>query len=224
MKASKIQKRSRKQRIPRNPASPTYSFARTVSQPMILDQAGGFAGVSNTLQMQFSLVAITFYTGAGPLVTPSVPSSTEFTTLFDQWRLDYVDIEVFFSGNSQNVTTAGSTLPLLWYADDYDDANNTTLSMIQQYPRVKIASLGENGGYVLRHRVSPKASLIISDGAGAYGNSPQLNGPTWIDSANPGTPHYGLKFCLDTFGRTAAGDLGSINVVSKMHFSFKNVR
>lgn len=191
---------------------------------MIIDQVGGFAGVSTTLQMVFSLTAVSFTTGAGPLVAPLVPSSSEFSTLFDQWRIDFVEMEIFFSGNSQAVFTAGSTLPLLWYADDYDDANNTTLSMIQQYPRVKIAAFGEDGGHVLRHRVVPKASLVVSDGAGTYGNAPQLNGPTWIDVANPGTPHYGVKMCLDTFGRTAAGDLGSINVVSKIHFSFKNVR
>lgn len=190
---------------------------------MILTQDTGFAGVGDTLQVFFSLTAVSFNVNGAPLVSPLVPSSSEFSKLFDQWRIVGVDMEVFFSGNSQSIVTAGTTLPLLWYVDDYDDANNTPLSLIQQYPRVKIANMGESGGYVIRHRMTPRPSLIIPDGAGGFGAAPQLDGPTWIDTVTPGTPHYGLKLCLDTYGRTSAGDLGSLSFVAKVHFAFKNV-
>lgn len=201
-----------------------YNFRRTTSFDVTINPATGYAGAGANLNLVFSLQAVSFYingVGAG-LVT--FPSYTEFTGLFDQYMLKSMEVDVFWSKNVAAESGTNAVQPLIWSAVDYDDATNTSLSSLQQYPAVKTTALGEDGGKILKMRVTPHARMELPDGVGGTAYAPTITSNPWIDCTYPAVEHYGVKTFLDTFGRTANLDIGTIKFVIRGDFAFKNVR
>jgi hypothetical protein len=205
-------------------SSQLYAMRRTCSFDVNINPATGYAAAGNNLNIVFSLQATSFYingTGAGLV---SFPNSSEFTTLFDQYTFRGVEIDIFWSKNVAAESGTNATQPMIWSCYDYDDASNTSLSSIQQYPAVKSTILGENGGKVLQLRLTPATRMELPDGSGGTAYAPTITKNPWIDCSYPSVEHYGVKTYLDTFGRTASLDIGTIKFVIRAEWMFKNVR
>lgn len=175
------------------------------------------------MAIQFSLQQMHIYLNGASTFTPAVPSYTEFTALFDQWQIRGVDLDIYWAKNSVDTVTAGHSGVALWHTTDYDDVATATVAEMQQYPGVRLTSLAENGGSVLHHSFKPVVRLEAPAG-GSTTYLPQLESPQWIDCTYPNTDHRGVKIYLETFDRFANYDMGSILVVAKISFAFKNVR
>lgn len=128
---------------------------------------------------------------------------SEFTTLFDQYKISKVQIEFGLQNNPDAVNllnnatsqTNANFYPKIWYTPDYDDETSPTLEAIKQYPQVKCRVLEPNK--IVRVVVRPKAQVQIYQSATSTGYG-AFNG--WLDVGAPGVPHYGLKACIDGQG------------------------
>jgi len=116
----------------------------------------------------------------------SFNSYTSYTTCFDQYKID--EIEVWVESANQNNTIA--TCRLATAVDLDNSAAPSSYGDVTDFQGALISNC--MGGHY--HRFVPH--LAIAEYAGAftsYGNIP----PTWIDCASPGVEHYGLKLATD---------------------------
>lgn len=162
-----------------------------------------------------------------------VVNNTEFTTLYDQYRIDYVTINISWSPNvtiSLNPNNPGQALyPLMYYCKDYDDATSPlSLTAFKEKGNLRNFRLTPNKVYKIR--VKPAAQKVIVKSFGPLPTTPVTfgdlsTGPIWnkkIDMNSDATPHFGIKMLWDYVN--AANSLGAINVEKMYHFTCFGVR
>lgn len=220
-----MKQKGRKMRIPRTPNSEvTHVFSRSVSQSIPVNQFAGFLSSGFALGSSVSLAQMVITINGASVYTVVVPGYLDFTALFDQYQIRSVTYDLFWSKNISGETSPGLAIPLLWSAMDYDDIGNFTLTELQQYPGVTTTMMGEDGGKVFHRTFRPVPRLNVPDGAGGTGFAPTLDRNVWIDCTYPQVSHNGIKIYLDTFGRTANSDIGSIMVCARIEYAFKHPR
>jgi len=124
---------------------------------------------------------------AWPITLGALPGATEFTSLFDQYRIlecTYSFIPYFTEATS---SSSGTVPGIIGSAVDYDDANFVLgLSDLQQYESYQRV----NCVVPFKRVVRPRSAVAMYSGAfTSFGN---VYGQ-WIDSASPTVQHYGLK-------------------------------
>jgi hypothetical protein len=126
--------------------------------------------------------------GALSFALSDVPSPTDFTSLFDQYRIAQVRVEFIPVTSSLGPSTTATELPYLTAAIDYDDSTAPTLGSIRQYGTATTSSISDYIQRVLNPRITQAvySGAFTSFALAPYG--------TWIDSASPGVLHYGLKW------------------------------
>lgn len=151
--------------------------------------------LNNTKIYAFKRTVVpTSFTAAGDGVTATtkayshslsdLPNYTEFTSLFDQYKITGIKVKCY--PRTDEVVTAGSSSSFLYYAIDYDDANAPGATDLQQYQNCKTVR-GDRPFYF--YFVPRVANAVYSGSAfTSYGNTRQ-----WIDAASSGVPHYGWK-------------------------------
>lgn len=154
----------------------------------------GFQGVgSNAISFAFSLKNM--YVNLGPSANVvQMPNYTDFTNLFEQYRITGAEIMLFFNRNAESAATTSSTLPLIAFVDDVTDSTQlTSVADALEYPNCRIIQMGNTRGEspAVRLRVKPKIAVEISD----YGVAPaaSLSSDPWINTLYPDTPHYAIK-------------------------------
>jgi hypothetical protein len=160
---------------------------------------GQFATTSNAVP-QFFARAFTYN---------DVQQVASFQALFDQYRINEIELWISPINNTATIATSGPT----WYSViDYDDATApSSLAALQQYTNVITTPL--NNGHYIRFR--PHVANALYGGAfTAFGN---IAAP-WIDSASPGVQHYGFKM-----GTNITPTVVNFNMQIRMHFSTRNV-
>lgn len=224
-KQKKARSKGRQPGVPRAPAGEAvHVFARSVSQAIPINQLYGINSAGFDMAISVSLAQMAIVINGAPTFAVAVPGYTDFTALFDQYQIRAVSVDVFWSKNIAGEATAAYSLPLLWSALDYDDTNAITKGELQQYPDLRMTSMGENGGKVFQQRFRPVPRLSAPDGAGGTGFSPTLDKNAWFDVTYPQIAHNGIKFYLETFGRSSNIDLGSLLVCARVDYAFKHQR
>lgn len=141
----------------------------------------------------------------------SVPNYTEFTALFDQYRIDAVKVTFMPRANSAELGT-NQGITKLFTVVDYDDAATpTAINELMQYENLKTTRSTDDHNRTLRPML---ARAVYQAGLTAYGT-----GRGWVDCANPSVPHYGLRYALQ---QLPAGNQ-SYDLKIKYYLSFKNV-
>lgn len=161
----------------------TFRFIRYAS----LSDQGQAAGVGGNNAYNFTLA--------------SVPNYTEFTSLFDQYRI--VAIKITFRPRFNVAQVAGSSndiYPNFVSVIDYDDSNVLSgIADYQQYQTYKITRFDKTHVRFFR----PRMALAAYSGAfSSYANQ----SAQWIDAASTGVQHYGVKFFIE------AGVVGQTNL------------
>ena len=200
-----------------------YVFKRLVSVRLPLNPASGINGANSySMALQWRLSAFLALYGAGN-TTVNVPGYTEFTGLFDQFRIHHVDVKLYFSNNTSTTASNTTFLPTLYYSEDNDNSSSTfTLESIQQRGNVKLLQLGSNGNTNNIRTIKVNPSPAVATYNGTFSAYSQPNRKQWIDCTYPDTQHYGMRIFWDT-DATASAAIGYLNVVSEMYFEFKNV-
>lgn len=120
---------------------------------------------------------------------------TEFTTLFDQFKISGVAYRWCIAKDPMVSTTgtAGTKFyPRLVWAHDFDDSNNASVQDLYQYPNMKEFWFGDNKQCTKWYYIRP-AKLTVGYETGALSSyKPDWKG--FIDMASYQTPHYGIKW------------------------------
>lgn len=143
-----------------------------------------------------------------------LPSFADFTTLYDQYQLRMVVVEIKLvtspdanqSVNSLSVLNGSNFFPTLWYVMDRDDTVAPTLDVIKQYATVKHKVLRPNTLIRIPIKLSTLQSVynVYNSTTSSATFSRRVNtSPTWLDVTDQSVPHYGLKLVVDFEGETS---------------------
>ena len=128
-------------------------------------------------------------------------SYTEFTTLFESYRIRKIVVTVQLVTNPNCSTSLNSTVtanpsnffPKIWYAVDHDGGDDDTISSMKQRQGVKCRILQPNK--VVKISFKPMCRVQTYKTATTSGTgSRNLK----VDMADVDVPHYGLTWVLDT--------------------------
>lgn len=167
-----------------------YSFERTYTAPNITSSNAGDTG-----SVQFTL--------------DSLPGYTEYTALFDQYRIRQVRVQCSPLTAPFGPATTATTYPTVYTVIDYDDAATPTgVSQLQQYDTIEVTPNGQ----VIERYIKPRAALAAYSGSvfTAFAQAPT---GMWFDTDNVTIPYYGFKWATDAV-TTASGEfqLYSVNI------------
>lgn len=205
------------------------STGATVPQILGLDEYNGFTwnGVSTggkNMQINFMLNGMNILFGGVQTAVVSMPNVAELTALYDQYQIEYVELEFYFSNNSSSVNSPSTALPLMYIVKDYDDSNSAGRTDLEQFGNCKRWQLGNrtnaNGAYKIK--VKPSVAKAMFQGV-TTGYARGFNEK--IDTQYPAVSHYGVKLAWDNFHNpTSTTVVGYLNVVAKYHITMYNTR
>lgn len=156
-----------------------------------------------------------------------VPGYTDFTNMYDSYRLRAVKVNLIPVGNVSSSNTAGNaTGPAGNYAvrcfsafdPNYDGGAGVTgagaVATIQEYQNCRWTP------YNRIHKRYIKPKLQIDTGAGAASGYVNIAGKQpWIQCANAGIVHYGMPIVVDDSGFSAGSILYKVECTYYMQFA-----
>jgi len=144
-----------------------------------------------------------------------IPDYTQFTSVFDQYRFNSVDVRVLPITTAIPPAAAVST-SVIWVAVDYDDsATPASVSSVQNYSNVSFATPGRSITFSLR----PKFLTTIQTNGGTSVNAGM--GAGWINCSQPSIPHFGVKVAVT---QCASTNVNVWYMVFRYHVSFRSSR
>lgn len=160
--------------------------------------------------------------GAFTFKLSDLPNYSEFTELFDRYRINKVSVMFIpqWTGVDANpMTTMLNNNPEIWTMIDYNDAT-TPVSLDEFYEdnHSKIT----RGGTIHKRYFSPAIrSIAYHDDDDNFGYVSKWR--QFIDTANPEVPHYALKYCL---APTASANTEPmfVKVFTKFYFQCKDLK
>lgn len=144
-----------------------------------------------------------------------LPSSSEFTDLFDQYKISGVKVEFIPRGNSSDLDDGHTRL--LYTAIDRTDDASPTLNGISQYQSMRKTPLTR------RHKRYFKPAVLTS-----VATDPELTTTSlgskwnqWINTAYPDVEHLGLKLFIAQLG----GDIDlTLDMVITYYIGMRTVK
>lgn len=231
---STVSVRSRKSKISRGMLSTHYhKFIRscTFGQSYVVgvDTRTGFSinGVSSgvfNMQFAFKLEGVNVFVNGVSSTTLALPNYTEFTALYDQYRLDWIECNFIFTNNTSSVNSPGTVLPVMYLAKDYDDTNVANYTDLQQYSTQTTWQLGMQHGSDGKKtiRIKPNVDVALYQGVTTgYARGK----PMMIDTSSPSVPHYGIKIAYDpVFTPAAATNVGYLTCNFIYHMTMAHTK
>jgi len=161
--------------------------------------------VLNTMTITMNGV-LTSSTGSYSFKLSDLPQYTEYTAMFDRYRITGVKLHVFPRISQQtpagNTTAATAYSPVIAHTIDYDDATAPTdINTINQYDTVKF----QYEFKPFKVWIKPRAAQA-QYGAGvftSYGNSSPKQ---WMDVASPDIAYYGWKWATNGYSAALNGN------------------
>lgn len=193
----------------------------------------------NQISFYFDLLSVhmDLYSNAGAVIAQveyGLPSVAEMIALYEEFRIDWIQIDCFSSMENAFKAGIAADVPqnstILYYIKDYNDPDSTSLTQMMQHEDVGMwqPGIGNNGSYHRTIRVKPKANFTVANASMAGAGTAKVPGLSWLTTDDSQTiPHYGVKMAANQFFPT--GDL--TNQVSNYlsfnftyHLSFRNVK
>ncbi len=134
-----------------------------------------------------------------------LPEVASFQTLFDQYKIDLVEVWIYASYGLSDVPEAGQLLSVV----DFDDSTNLgSVNAGFDYDNVIVGSL-LNGHY---RKFEPRAAIAAY--SGAFTSYAQTDSNTWLDMASSTIQYYGVKLAAP-----ATATALTIKAIARYHFS-----
>lgn len=160
-----------------------------------------------------------------------IPNVSEFTTLFDYYKLNRVLVTIKMVSNpdasqqptSQTLSNLMNYYPTIWYVRDNDDNNTVTLPAIKEFEKVRHKVLMPNREIKIILRPTT-LSQIYKGVLPGYAIDTKKQ---YLDMAQADIPHYGLKTVFDLEGLTSSGDdvrQWQFKINAKYFFTCKSTR
>jgi len=202
------------------PRTPTFPIRRTLQRSLSYNPAAGLdASGQYTMQLTFSPGATDFRLGGVSIYTDSLPNNTEFSQLFDQYRVVGVIVRIDLNPNAYANSGVAYTAPIAYFIADYDDPQDATVVQCLQYPQVITHSWSEGGYKPFIAHLKPKPLRDVAGAGIATGYSPMASAP-FIRTSEMTVPHYGLKMALVNNGASVNAVIANllISVFYDMEF------
>lgn len=146
-----------------------------------------------------------------------LPNASEFTTLFDQYKIQGIKVRFMPRGNVSEINNAtANAITSLATVIDYDDAATPTgVAQLAQYTNFKLTRSDRQLTRYFKPRINVGA---INSVAGGVQN--KMNTTAWLDCSVDTTEHYGMKVVIaEPPVSTTVFDM-----LVTMYLAFKNVR
>jgi len=167
-----------------------------ISRP-IAKNSTGYLKVKQKVAAQFTITAGTAETGEAFVFRLSdLIQATEFTRLFDSYRLNGVKITMAPLTNSS--ITVNPSYKMLMAIDLDDDTTPTANSLLQRANcKIKTVTSGGSNPQVFSAFLRPRylTQLYETGTSTGYGQGARKQ---WLDTADDRIPHYGFKVVWDT--------------------------
>jgi len=150
--------------------------------------------------------------GAFQFMLAHLTNVSEITQLYDNYRIKMVYINVIPSFNSADIASLGTGLstaiPTMHYTLDNDDglppANRQD---VLQNSYCKSVRLDRPFTIAVKPRAQSAVAANIQQGGGGFlpglAAGGMLPTQTWLDTASPAIPHYGIKYWMDEWPTVA---------------------
>lgn len=175
------------------------------------------------------------YTLGGPIITGSVafattatmPNVTEFTSLFDQYKIKRVKVRMIWSNNVSNGTASAGTLtgnanPIVQVATDLDDGVPPNVNtQLMEREDTKFIAFDTNGPK--SYSVSPKYAMAASVGGTTASLGAQ--GSNWVNCSSDTVQWFGTKLWMES--QSSAGtqlQTGYLWLYFTYEYEFRTVR
>jgi len=211
------------------PYNTPYTFERNVEYDLFLNLATGWNARGPGVSLVWSLANLIVTMGDGTIYNIAIPGASELSVLFDQWRMDRVDTDFFFSAtNHQAVGTSSNTYvqPIINVITDYD--NNSATENLLEFPQCRTLQLGSNRP--IRHTVFKPGSVTSAETTGFTTSFPaKVNRAAWIDCSVTDVAHYGVKMNYAQFNPLIVDYnpdvvIGALKIRCKIYYTLRNPR
>lgn len=136
------------------------------------------------------------YLNGQAITLGDIAAPSEFTNLFDSYRIDYVVFKFYMTVTPDAQTGSTASYPRMWWHIDYDDAASpSNLDELKQDRRTRCAILDPKRPIVVKWKPSVLQLVFNTPVQSTFA-------PKWkqfIDCAFNATPHYGIKYAIDNF-------------------------
>lgn len=139
-----------------------------------------------------------------------LPNFTDFTSLFDAYRITGIKEKFIFDRTDSTAGTAGlnTLMPIMTSVVDYDDAAPyASENSYLQYENIKTQRLDKPFKRFFRPRIAQSAYA-----GGAFSGYVEGNRKLWLDAASTTIEYYGHKYMIDG---SMSGGVGA-NVIGRM--------
>lgn len=189
----------RRRLLKRSTRQPVHHYKRYLSQRTPISGNVGYAPYLNSL-----VVA-----GISEVVNP-----TDFSALYDQYRINYVVAKFWLKIDPSAQTAATASFPKMYWVRDLDDSVIPgSLNEVRERPDCRIAVMNPNRPVVIKFK--PNVLDLVYQSALASTYRPRFK--SWCDMSNTNTPHYGVKFAIDDLTNTNY----KVDFEIKLYFSCK---
>jgi hypothetical protein len=124
-----------------------------------------------------------------------IPNYSELVALFDQYRIDKIELRILYQNNIAPVDTDGrigktSPLPIMYYAPDFDDHTPPAdQAALLEYGGCKMKILTANAPFSIF--IKPNITRAVYQGITSAYESAR---PTKVDCNYPQVEHFGMKY------------------------------
>lgn len=200
-----------------------FKVKRTICQNLSINPANGFAGTAFDINIVPALAACDINIGGSTIYQPLLPNASEFTNLFDLYRITRVNCTMVYSANDAITSTPSQMLPVLHIANDYNSVGSFTLTDILQYDTVKHWQLGKERE--VKWSFVPHTRMDAKTNSGLGTSLASMNKPyQWFDTEASSIQHYGTRVYLNNFGRTTSADIGTVMLLIEYCLEFTFVK
>lgn len=173
-----------------------------------LQQTASGTGVGNTSSLGFTA---TFNLG-------QAVEHTDFTTLFDRYKILGVSVKIMYHHNSASVINP-SMFPTLYYCYDGDDGSVVTSKLdIQRQEGCKVQVLRGS------HKFYCKPRIELSPSTSTSGSTQVLTERAkWLNCVDAKVNHYAMKFFIDNI-TNLSGSVQGIEIQPYFYLALKDTQ
>jgi len=142
---------------------------------------------------------------------------TDFTALFDEYRIDFVTVTFNPMFNAQPLGPATLLQSVLCTIIDYDDSVAPTATSMRQFATYKETQ----GAKVHVRSIKPRIADVILNTGGAL--TAQRSSTGFVDMGYPQVPHFGLKYNARG-GAAAQTSLQIWSIVVEYYMTMRSTR
>lgn len=148
-----------------------------------------------------------------------LPSYTDFTGLYDRYRITGVKLQITYLDNTAPVS-GNTLLPMLNYAIDYDDNGVPASEAVMQEKQDNKTRVLYANRPITVYIKNPRNIQAVQNNAGTFDAGLVSKG--YINSSYPTVKHNGIKYWLSGMNNSSASTQGCIRIVPTYYITCKD--